>query len=35
VPASIEVAERELDHTVRCGAVDGIVADVGIEVGEW
>ena len=33
--AQIEVAERQLDHTVLRAPFDGVIADLSIEVGEW
>lgn len=33
--ASVTLAESQLDHTVLRAPFDGVVADLGIEVGEW
>ncbi|HJQ84632.1 MAG TPA: efflux RND transporter periplasmic adaptor subunit, partial [Candidatus Binatia bacterium] len=33
--AAIEVAARELEHTVLRSPFDGVIADLSIEVGEW
>ncbi len=33
--AAIELAQRQLDHTVLRAPFDGVIADLSIEVGEW
>jgi HlyD family secretion protein len=33
--ASVELAERQLEHTVLRAPFDGVIADLSIEVGEW